>query len=949
MLYVFIIYKKLKLNLRQNINNEKIIIFIMITAVFVGIYNTLNSWLILKNKEYTNELKEERIALTEKLAAESNHQYFVVSKVLPLLKFLCDNDDADLLGIQQDYLKYYDLDLSIYLFDKNGILEKTAPEKAPNQWLIKNLFPYLKENDIEKISYGSRQLDKKIEFSFGYGKNLVSIKDNPEKIINSVNSDKECFFTWTDRENKGVLIFGNRLPDKTKVINLALNKIINTKNLVYAGKLQLNPQTEQEIISDKANKLISQQSLDYGFYDNKEWYFVTDKEGNRYYTSFKILSNVYSRGITFLKVLLILLIILTLFLTSVSNKIILSLKNVVILLFFASSIIPLATISSINLENIETYSDIYKNELKTAMEAIINKLIQNFDSYKDSCSDKLNDLTSPDNNIYDIKDMEKEVTEEFPNSKFTARNAGCEVIYSNIPAYSSGQEALFKSLGRKFIEKYRPSRLNEKEYKGNIFSDGIVSKDDIGFGIITNYPNKLQPFYNSTFKILLFIKTLPKEAGESALLFIFVNLSNIINDYIKSIDPRTLVFNQQQINLIAFNPLDFKWIISPQNNNIQFLDQVKSTYVLGKPTQRHFKLNNENIYSFCVSNYQSNDVCYLGFIPLNKLESDIIKRKFYISISAIIALILFVTIISWLTGQLILPLSDLEKGIKALENHNYEARINVPPGKDELVHLFKEFNYMMGENYDMQLAKNVQEGLITQDFPKANGYIIYGKSFPANKLCGDCLTSYELNDGKILFLIGDLTGNNIGAALMMAFVRSITFNWSQTKELNPASLAEAIDQILRDNQMKRMFIGLICGIFDPINRKINFVTRGHIYPLFIRNDGTYEWIGQPSLPLGIGKKQGTVLQETELLPGERMFCFTSGLIEIKCNGGMTIDYDEIANWALKTSETNYNEDWLNIIKNSFDNWCIQNNSLQTDDLTLFTIISEKSEEQKSYE
>ena len=172
----------------------------MVIAIFIGIFNSLNSWLILKDNEYKTEVLENRIDTTEKLTAEANQKYFIICKILPLLKFLCETNNTDIIEIQKDYLKNYDLDISIYLFDNKGNLETTAPQKAPNLWLTKNLFPLLIEPDLNKVSEGSRKLDKKIEFTFGYGKNLVSIRDNPEKIINTVSSGKECFFTWSNRK-----------------------------------------------------------------------------------------------------------------------------------------------------------------------------------------------------------------------------------------------------------------------------------------------------------------------------------------------------------------------------------------------------------------------------------------------------------------------------------------------------------------------------------------------------------------------------------------------------------------------------------------------------------------------------------------------------------------------------------------------------------------------------
>ena len=390
--------------------------------------------------------------------------------------------------------------------------------------------------------------------------------------------------------------------------------------------------------------------------------------------------------------------------------------------------------------------------------------------------------------------------------------------------------------------------------------------------------------------------------------------------------------------------MGYKWIIPPKSNDSQYLEQAKAAFITGKPILRKIKEKNSTFYSLCISNSEYNDVCYLGLISIDKLEKEIFQKKLLICLCAIIALILFSVITTWIMSQLIRPLSDLEKGIAALEKRNYEIKIEVPQGKDEFVQLFKEFNYMMGENYDMQMAKNVQEGIITTVFPKTDNYLISGCSFPVDKLNSNCLTSFKMPDDKILFIIGNITGIGIGSALMMAFIRSVTFHWSQKIQNNPVSLIEAIEQIIMSNKTKNMYIGLICGIFNPENGEIQYVTKGQIFPLFIRQDKKPEWLGLPSLPIGTDKKVENRLLETRLLPDERMLCITNGMIEINCPKE-TSAYDLIEKWAVQTSNEKV-ENWLENIKQKYDEFSAQNNTKQTGDITLFSIISEKQKRNK---
>ncbi len=929
----------------KNITKEKLIIIIMITSVFIGIYLALNSWLQIEDNEWVTNRHEQRICQTEKLATDSDLQYFLTRKILPLLRYICEKPDIDINFIQKDYLHKYGLDIYIYKFEGNKLTE-TAPEQAANKWLMRNLFPALIEKDLKKLDAKSKELDKKIEYTFGYGKTLNSLINYPEIIINTVISGQESFSAWSSRNEKGVIILSNGLPDKNKILEDSIKHLPQLDNQLYSGTLNSKDKSDQQKEAFIVNRHFLLNSINHGIYNDKEWYFVRTKNNETYYTAFKLSSSTYLKSQIYFKIFFVILVVLTIFvILNYANSSILSLKKFVTLIFIASSILPLTITGTTSLESIDTLINIHKNELRSAMEEAIGNIIQKFGNYLNNCSNRLLKLTEPpEGGIPDenaIKQIEEKILKEFPNARVSARDSASVQFYTNAPNFSSGQETLFKSVTHRYFEKYMPSRLNEREYSGNPFSDTLVKKDDLGFSTICNYPNQLQYIKNGGFPLFLFNRLYPPEVGRIAIIEVEPKLNHIMKKYSRSIDQHNLVANQQIIKLIAFNPLKFRWSIPPKSSINDLFEQAKAAYVINKPIFRKITHNGKQIYSLCIPNSNYEDICYTGSLTTDDFQKEIRKLKLYIFSGAIVAFILLVFIISWLMKQLIAPLGNLELGIKALSEHKYETKLPVPQGNDELVTLFKEFNFMMGENYDMQMAKNVQEGLITSKFPEIPGFYINGYSMPAGDLGGDCLTSFLLPDGKLLFLIGDLTGHSIGSALMMSFVRSVTFNWSQNPNENPSSLADAIDQMLRDNQMEHMFMGIVCGILDPSNGKLNFVTRGHIYPLFLRNDDTVEWLGKPALPLGIGKKQLSLEQSTILLPNERILCISDGFIEVHKDNGMTISYQEVENWA-KQLIPGDNSTWLQRIENNYREWCKEKNAEQTDDVTLFTIIYEKS-------
>ena len=234
----------------------------------------------------------------------------------------------------------------------------------------------------------------------------------------------------------------------------------------------------------------------------------------------------------------------------------------------------------------------------------------------------------------------------------------------------------------------------------------------------------------------------------------------------------------------------------------------------------------------------------------------------------------------------------------------------------------------------MQIAKNVQEGLVPQSFPELDNYSVHGILREASELGGDCLDCFMISESKMLFLIGDITGHGVGSALMMAFSRAVTFHWSQSSEnQSPATLADQIDSMMRKNKTSRMFMGIICGVLDTKTGDLELVVKGHIYPLLLGKAGN-RWVGTPAYPLGIGKFCPAKAIKVQLNPGEKLFCVTDGILESRSRN-KPLGFEGIEKWAMETAIENAKE-WVITLETMYLDWCSFD---QHDDISIFAITS----------
>lgn len=927
---------------------ERLILLFMVLATFLTLIFAFEHFFFAHQTAWQNSTNTERLQFTENLAASTYPIIFLRSAILPIHKIIDENPALNIEMVRQAHEKYNGLQLAIYKFDNEGKLISTAPKRAPNLWIMRNIFPMLAETDYNKLAVASKELDKKIEHAFGFGKNLNSIREYPETLIETVTNKKDCLLSWSKRKNGGLIITCDLQLDQNEIFKYKVKNHPTHKNLLKTGVI--NDTSIKKSFSNKAFEKAKKSNQNKISYGGLEWFFVTTNAAKTIYCAFETINypmlNLWHMSRLLTGILLFSGTFLLIFAAKDSS---LSLKKLIISIFLVSSLVPLFGIGFTAITNIDVFKQNHKNKLRADAEETLRNIILNFNSYLAEHSTVLTNITqNPGNGNEDTNTLKliKEVTKIFPRANINLRNSASALFYTNTSSYADGRETVYKSLSRRIIERYAPHRLDEMKYSGNPFTDALVRKDDMGISTLSNFPNQLQRLQTGSANTLFYYRVIPESNEKTAYVQIdFPTLSGIEN-YLQSIKGTSFLANDIRIQVSAFLPSKFRWLLAPyksNENNIFEMCLVAAT--TNKPIFRELasESNDNNGLALCLPAPELEDICLTAYLPAEKLMRTIKQMQKNILTGCIIAIVLLYSIIQWLMNQLISPLNNLETGIIALGERKFEVRINVPPGNDELTQLFTEFNFMMSESYDMQVAQNVQDGLITKVFPQLPNYSMHGICKSAGDLGGDCLDCFKIDDNKILFLVGDLTGHSVGSALMMAFTRAVTFNWSQQDSLSLTDLVDSIDTILRNNRTQRMFMGIICGMLYPNDNKIELVVKGHIYPLKINADKSFKWVGLPSYPLGISKQTPAVSQIITFNSGDKLLCLTDGFLEAQNKDMRVISFDNIEKWAIETMSED-TQAWVDTLENKFNFWC-QNN--HADDVSIFAISSKLPKEKES--
>src|SRR5437667_3632471 len=183
---------------------------------------------------------------------------------------------------------------------------------------------------------------------------------------------------------------------------------------------------------------------------------------------------------------------------------------------------------------------------------------------------------------------------------------------------------------------------------------------------------------------------------------------------------------------------------------------------------------------------------------------------------------------------------------------------------------------------DLEIAREIQSWLVPSQAPDVAGADIAFATRPQNSVAGDYYDAFYPdpdNHEKLMLVIADVAGKSVPAALLMATLQASL----RTVAVENAPLADLVARLNRyacaHSLDGRRFTTAVLGEYNPVTRRLVYVTAGHNAPILRRANGDLLRLDVGGLPLGI---QSNVVYETadlELKPGDALIFFTDGVVE----------------------------------------------------------------------
>ena len=286
--------------------------------------------------------------------------------------------------------------------------------------------------------------------------------------------------------------------------------------------------------------------------------------------------------------------------------------------------------------------------------------------------------------------------------------------------------------------------------------------------------------------------------------------------------------------------------------------------------------------------------CIIGMIP--KADALYMRNvSLYVSIfmEILIFAALFILIYFLIKKIIIDNLRKINTTLSEITDGNLNVTVNVR-SNEEFASLSDDINQTVSTlkryiaeaaariDKELEFAKEIQYSALPAvfpPFPNRNDFEIYAKMVTAKEVGGDFYDFYMLGESTLAFMVADVSGKGIPAAMFMMRAKTTIKDLAESG-LAPDEIFTLANKRLCENNDAGMFVTAWLGILDLKTGALKFVNAGHNPPLVCHEDGEFEYLkarGGMVLAGMDGVKYKT--NELCLSPGDKIFLYTDGVTE----------------------------------------------------------------------
>jgi phosphoserine phosphatase RsbU/P len=248
-----------------------------------------------------------------------------------------------------------------------------------------------------------------------------------------------------------------------------------------------------------------------------------------------------------------------------------------------------------------------------------------------------------------------------------------------------------------------------------------------------------------------------------------------------------------------------------------------------------------------------------------------------------------------------------------------------------------EHDQLISIQKDLTTAKEIQQAILPKvfpPFPTQNKFDIFASMVPATEVGGDFYDFFLIDEERVGFVVGDVSGKGIPAAIFMAVSRTL-IRATGIKGFTTSECMDYVNNLLCNESTSSMFVTVFYGILNIAKGEIEYINAGHNPPYLLSPSGVTKVGTTHGIALGVIEKTHYTSETFKIRPGEKLFLYTDGITEAFNKEEVAYGAERLENLLLRHLDSPIKK----IVSASFEEaGAYVDGAPQSDDITLLTIV-----------
>lgn len=277
-------------------------------------------------------------------------------------------------------------------------------------------------------------------------------------------------------------------------------------------------------------------------------------------------------------------------------------------------------------------------------------------------------------------------------------------------------------------------------------------------------------------------------------------------------------------------------------------------------------------------------------------EVSVVRNKLMVYI--VIALLIMILFCYINLRKIVDPISEFSDFTKKISNGNFSTSLPEIKTSGELKVLYESFAQMKDSllkyidelktttinneriESELRIASAIQMEMLPYvfpPFPDRNDIDLYAKMVPAKEVGGD-LYDYFIKEEKLYFIIADVSGKGVPAALLMTVICSL-FRTLAAHAKQSDKIVGMLNKTMSTSNEMAMFCTVFVGVLDLKTGEFDYCNAGHNAPYMISNNGVVPLMAENNISVGLFENYEFLSQSCVFEDGSYIFLYTDGVTE----------------------------------------------------------------------